>query len=87
MTGGGLIQLVAHGVNDIWYMSHNAGDALPYNAPQYNSCYYLHASPDESHIEDDSRTNDDGMMKKSDVDVNKITVTCNGCTVYNPFLG
>lgn len=39
---GGLIQLVAYGASDMWYMTTNSGDdTTPYNVHKYNSYYFL----------------------------------------------
>jgi hypothetical protein len=54
---GALTQLYAYGASDVWIMTHDA-DAIPFNVPQYNSCYYLH---------DESDNSDKGMMTKSDL--------------------
>lgn len=44
---GGLIQLVAHGASDMWYMTTNAGaNATPYNVKKYNSYYFLNTPQD-----------------------------------------
>lgn len=39
---GGLIQLIAHGCSDMWYMSTYAGDdTRPMNTADYNHCYFV----------------------------------------------